>query len=149
MIKSSVVVLALAAVGLVVGACSSSSSAPELDSGVKEDTGSGGNADSGSGSSIVASYSCNQESTMDGCTIFKLTAVSTQNNGESIGKAGCSGTVGTTCPSAKLIGCCTTPMELTGYGIVCSYTGDEGDEGASGDESACKDSVKGTWSTSL
>jgi hypothetical protein len=146
MIKSVGRVLALAAVGIFGGACSSSST-PTCTSNCGETTpdgGSGTGTGSGTGSgSDTVSFSCDQTAKSEGCTIFNLTAEGAES--ASLEKSACTkddGTVGTTCPTASIVGCCTTGNVSTGSSVICSYTTDTAPQ----TKSDCT-GAGGTWST--
>jgi len=147
MMKTTSLVLALvSAVSMSLG-CSSSSSSPtsDVDSGTsgKEDSGKGG--DSGGSTGAKTSTGCVQGSKADmdqSCALFDTTGF-TSGMVTSL-NANCTkdmGTVVTTCPTADLVGCCTTMVEGSFSQVTCTYSGTAADG-----KSACT-AQSGTWST--
>jgi hypothetical protein len=110
------------------------SSTPNEDSGTpSEDSGTSPGTDSGL--PITAGETCTLAAEYE-CSIIKSVAAGTT--------ATCNGTVGTACPTANLVGCCTA--SLGGNQVeACFYTGAT----APGSTSATCTSGGGNWATTM
>ena len=118
------------------GTCSGSSSG-----GSSSGSGSGGGADGGSGGGDggTSTFSC---ASMNGTDLHCYEYKNVSPSELAVLMSSCTATKGTGCPTASLVGCCTSPQMVNGATLeTCYYpplTAAQAEQGCS---------IQGTWST--